>query len=649
MSSPSLYDPPVSRKALIHAIRPHLPPQHLEPHPNNSPGPPSPVPYHLQGASITNDIYKMHNDLLTTTLPRSRSDISLASSHHPVSATDPVLDNVAKPGGFRRFFVHSLRPPTPTPDPAPTPAISQTSTYQSFPDQELFEEPPPGLPKRTRHFLEWLAINYIFDRFAGEDLSESEGEDGLSDDENLPYGQDDLRPPSRALSERAPLLRRRSSSMGEGLPQAKATTLKSFFLLLKAFIGTGILFLPKAFSNGGVIFSAVFLWFIAAVSMFAFLLLVQCKEVITGSFGDIGGTLYGKWMRMAVLFSIGLSQSLLLPSYPFLIWLHHVLHQIGFVCGGSIFIAENLQLVIKTITDGAVVIPSKTLLLIQALLLTPLVLIRNIARLSFTALLSDVLITFGLAVLVYYDVRKLLLPPSSSSNDPYPTSYQTLTPGPDIVWTINMTYYPVFIGTAVYSFEGIGLIIPIRDAMLHPDQFPLVLAGVMTLVALVLCLIGGLGYIAYGSAVQTIALSNLPPESLVSAIRCLYAFAIILSGPLTLFPATRIVEQAVFGHRTGKHDWRVKWQKNLLRIAVVAACMVVAYLGASDLDKFISLIGSVCCTPLSFIFPALFHLKAVARTRVERIADVALCVFGVIVMIFTMSVTAGEWAGAGWW
>ncbi|RUS18205.1 transmembrane amino acid transporter protein-domain-containing protein [Endogone sp. FLAS-F59071] len=610
-----LYDPPVPDANLVNAIEPHLVVSNSPPSPTSTlfpdqEEPSGPIPFHLQGASITNDIYKMHNNLTKSTIPRSRSEVGLPN----VLNADPILENVSKPGGFRRFFYHNLRSQQQTPEPSPP---SQPSSYQSFPDQELFEEgATPGQPKRTRHFLEWLAINYIFDRFAGEDLSESEGEGETNED--LPSSQPPIFP-----TERAPLIHRRSSAASELSSQVKATTGKSFFLLLKAFIGTGILFLPKAFSNGGMLFSALFLWFVAGVSFFAFLLLLQCKKEIPGSFGDIGGELYGKGMRRAVLFSIAISQ-------------------IGFVCGASIFIAENLQLVILTVSNGALLIPTKTLLFGQALFLTPLVLIRNIARLSFSAVVSDTLIITGLTVLLYFDLRKLFL---SSPEDTPPSGFlHHIAPGPGITWTINPTYYPVFIGTAVYSFEGIGLVIPIRDAMLHPDRFPAVLAGVMTLVALTLCLVGGLGYAAFGSDVRTVALFNLPPGPLVSTIQCLYALAIILSGPLTLFPAIRIVEQAIFGHRTGKHDWRVKWQKNALRIGVVVACMVIAYLGLSDLDKFISLIGSVCCTPLSFIFPPLFHLKAVAKTRTEKILDIMLCTFGIIVMVFTMSVTVGEWA-----
>lgn len=295
----NLYDPPLPDANLVDAIEPHLvstsPPRSLHSPaftsvPDQVPSPGA-IPFHLQGASITNDIYKMHNNLTKSTIPRSRSDVSLSNA----LSADPVLENVSKPGGFRRFFYHNLRPQQQFPEPSPP---SQPSSYQSFPDQELFEEgATPGQPKRTRHFLEWLAINYIFDRFAGEDLSESEGEGEPSE------AQSPIFP-----TERAPLIRRRSSAASEMSSQVKATTGKSFFLLFKAFIGTGILFLPKAFSNGGMLFSALFLWFIAGVSFSAFLLLLQCKEVIPGSFGDIGGALYGKGMRRAVLFSIALSQ-----------------------------------------------------------------------------------------------------------------------------------------------------------------------------------------------------------------------------------------------------------------------------------------------------------------------------------------------------
>lgn len=50
------------------------------------------------------------------------------------------------------------------------------------------------------------------------------------------------------------------------------------------------------------------LWVVACVSLVSFLLLIKCKDYITGGFGDIGEATYGRWMRVAVLVSITLSQ-----------------------------------------------------------------------------------------------------------------------------------------------------------------------------------------------------------------------------------------------------------------------------------------------------------------------------------------------------
>jgi solute carrier family 36 (proton-coupled amino acid transporter) len=68
------------------------------------------------------------------------------------------------------------------------------------------------------------------------------------------------------------------------------------------------MFLPKAFYNGGLLFSTFVMLLIAGVSLFAFLLLVDVRAHIPASFGDIGGILFGPRMRLAVLATIAISQ-----------------------------------------------------------------------------------------------------------------------------------------------------------------------------------------------------------------------------------------------------------------------------------------------------------------------------------------------------
>lgn len=63
-----------------------------------------------------------------------------------------------------------------------------------------------------------------------------------------------------------------------------------------------------SFYNGGLLFSSTVLTSIALVSLYTFLLLVETRNKIPVSFGDIGGILFGKKMRYAVLLAITLSQ-----------------------------------------------------------------------------------------------------------------------------------------------------------------------------------------------------------------------------------------------------------------------------------------------------------------------------------------------------
>lgn len=56
--------------------------------------------------------------------------------------------------------------------------------------------------------------------------------------------------------------------------------------------------------------------------------------------------------------------------------------------------------------------------------------------------------------------------------------------------------------TAVFAFEGIGLVIPITESMKDPHQFPRVLTGVMMGIMVLFAGAGVLSYAAYGSAIQ---------------------------------------------------------------------------------------------------------------------------------------------------
>jgi len=145
--------------------------------------------------------------------------------------------------------------------------------------------------------------------------------------------------------------------------------------------------------------------------------------------------------------------------------------------------------------------------------------------------------------------------------------------------------------------------------MREPHKFPRALTGVMLFLlgkfvltlnlktATDTCqvLFGGAGtlsYLTFGSDIDTVVLNNLDSSSpLTLSVQLLYALAILLSAPLQLFPAVRIMENGLFT-RSGKMNWNVKWQKNVFRFFVVMGCTVISWAGAKDLDKFVAFVGS---------------------------------------------------------
>lgn len=158
-----------------------------------------------------------------------------------------------------------------------------------------------------------------------------------------------------------------------------------------------------------------------------------------------------------------------------------------------------------------------------------------------------------------------------------------------------------------------------------------------------------LGYAAFGKDIQTVVLVNLPQEDrFVNVVQLLYSLAIMLSTPLQLFPAVRIMEQGIFSEKSGKYSNRVKWQKNVFRSLVVIGCTMISWAGARDLDKFVSLVGSVACVPLAFILPSALYLKAVARTKLQMATSVLIIIFGLAMMAFTSVQTVGCYMPQMW-
>lgn len=528
-------------------------------------------PLQLQGGDITRELYRWqdHNQEPGSEFPagrleapRHRRSISFSgsiTSHGSLQQPEMSAEQIRAPQGFRRSFLVNK-------------SLQENNGVPNF---------------MARNFFEFLTL---YGHFAGQDLSEDEDEgedqDGAIEDE-----------------ETALVGRRARHRISHRQPH-KSSTFKAVLLLLKSFVGTGVLFLPRAFHNGGWAFSTACLLACGVISYYCFVLLINTKlKKNVNGYGDLGAAVYGRNMELAILGSI-------------------VLSQIGFVAAYAVFTATNLQVFFSSVFhwEASMVF----WLAVQLLLYLPLSLTRNIAKLSGTALLADLFIMFGLLYVYYYCSRYVAHNGVAS----------------DSMLVFNKNDWTLFIGTAIFTYEGIGLLIPIQESMKHPEKFNKCLLGVMVSVSIAFILCGLLCYSAFGSSVETVILLNFPRKSAMTAsVQLLYALAIMLSTPLQLFPIIRILETSIFPkNASGKYNPRVKWMKNYFRIGIVLANMLIAWLGANDLDKFVSIVGSFACIPLIYIYPPMLHYKAFSNGGGSKLSlgcDVAIASFGVAVMTYT--------------
>jgi len=450
---------------------------------------------------------------------------------------------------------------------------------------------------------------------------------------------------------------------------------KTLFLLLKAFIGTGILFLPKAFSNGGLLFSLILLALSGWLTYFTMILLIRCSEKFGGSYGDIGKQLFGKPFKIMIQASIAITQS-------------------GFCCAYIIFILQSVQSIIATVSNDTLIIPDWIIIVIQVLIYIPLSWIRKIQNFSITSLIADIFILIGLLYIIFSDLLII------SSEGPSKNYY-----------FFNQEKFPLFLGTAIFAFEGIGLIIPLQRSMKEPEKFPKVLKKSMYIISLAMFIVGSLSYYIFGDEVNTIIFMNVFPDSVIGTIvRALYTLAIVFSFPLTCYSGIHIVEplfiprkrpfksfhlkrkkhnplnysnstemlinplnnnessyipipedenhitttpntsnsSLILNNRkrkrdTGKNSVIIKWMKNMFRAAFVSALGLIAYFGASNLDNFVSIIGSFACIPLMFIYPALLHYHGVAEKKFEKLIDIAIIIFGIISTFWITKLSLEEW------
>jgi proton-coupled amino acid transporter len=184
---------------------------------------------------------------------------------------------------------------------------------------------------------------------------------------------------------------------------------------------------------------------------------------------------------------------------------------------------------------------------------------------------------------------------------------------------------------ALYSFEGVSVIMIIENRMQNPQHFIAwngVLNSSCLVVLAIFAVVGFYGYLSFGDDVKDTVILNLPTDPFYQTLKIMFVFCVWISYPIQFFvPLERVEKFITRKCPADKHDQYSYMARFILVLVTLAFAEFIPHLAL-----FIALIGAVCCSILALLFPPIIDLlvqynKGNLTTRVIVIDSLLLCTF----------------------
>ena len=389
------------------------------------------------------------------------------------------------------------------------------------------------------------------------------------------------------------------------------TNFETLIHLLKANIGTGVLAMPDAIKNSGLLVGSIALAVISIITTCGMYMIVDCAHVLCKktskpylSFEDLAET----------SFAMSSTQHLRRFARPskIVVTVFLFITQLGTCCIYFLFVTNNLKRLIDESFGILSFYETGAIVLIPVLVLAS---IRHLRFLSPISFLGNLLHLVGLGIIFYYLFQEL----------PELSDRKLLAP---------VSQLPLFFGTAAFAFECIGVVLPIENKMKAPRAligWNGIMNHAMLIVTCLYITIGFFGYVKYGEAVKDIITLNLPVEQpLAKATIAMVTLAVFFSYAIQFYVPIEMMSPFLTSQVPARFQLIVEY---VLRFVLVAITVALAA-AIPHLDLIISLTGALCATTLSLIFPAIISIVTFwphkGRTILKLIRDVFILIVGVV-------------------
>ncbi|KAF5271051.1 hypothetical protein FQR65_LT00470 [Abscondita terminalis] len=357
------------------------------------------------------------------------------------------------------------------------------------------------------------------------------------------------------------------------------TFIETLMHLFKGNVGSGIFAMGDAFKNSGIVLGSILVPLLGVICVHCQHLLVNASNYVHLSLEEQSNPDYATTVE--ICFANGPTKLRFLAQYMRkTVNVILCLTQLGFCCVYFVFIGTNLKQILDYYGFEYSVHMNMAFVFVPILLSC---LVRNLKYLAPLSTLANVLMLLGIIITLYYCCQK---------------------PFSEVQTVAKIEQLPLFFGTALYSFEGIGLVLPLKSKMKKPKQFNRNLGVLnigMTVVTILFCLTGIFGYLKYGGDIKGSVTLNLPKdEILAQSVKAIITLAILLTFALQFFVAIEIMFPVV-ENSLGPFS-----RPTLVEITFRTAFVLVIF-GLAELipflDLFISLLGAFCSTAIALIFP----------------------------------------------